>query len=90
MSDIHTQAYEAKDFESKAEHLLHEVRDTGGLIEITEEGQDSVFMIKANRTQLLSLMEDLAILSGIQEGLNDAKAGNLHSLDDVFSDLGHL
>jgi len=84
MGEIRT--HNPKEFESNAEHLLHETRDGGGLIEITKEGQDSVFMFQANREQLLSLMEDMRILKGIQQGLDDEKAGRLHSTEEVFSE----
>lgn len=88
MNTFNTHACAAKDFESNAASLLQEVKDAGGLIEITESGEESVFMFQANREQLFSLLEDMKILAGIQEGLNDVEAGRTQSFEQVFSDLG--
>jgi PHD/YefM family antitoxin component YafN of YafNO toxin-antitoxin module len=84
MNEIRT--HNAKDFESNAEHLLHVARDSGEVIEITEDGQESVFMFQANREHLLSLMEDMQIREGIRAGLDDVKAGRIHSIEEVFSE----
>ena len=80
-------SYKASDFTGEAELALKDARDSGQIVQILGDDNDTVFMVPASREQLIHLLEELAVLEGLKEGLEDVKAGRVRPMEEVFDEL---
>ena len=78
---------DGQDFASVAESVLSEVREKGNLVHVTEEGQKPVYVVSGDSEHVLALLEQIEILKRLESGIGDAKAGRLHSAEEVLDTL---
>lgn len=76
------------DFKKNTPEFVQQLRETGAPIVLTINGKaELVVQDAASYQKLLELSERVAVLEGIQQGLEDVKAGRTRPAAEVFSDI---
>lgn len=78
---------DTKDLDEKTNSVFQEIRQSGDIVEIRSDDDESLFVIKSNHERFLNILEDIAIEEKLKKGLADIRAGRTHTVEEVFAEL---
>ena len=71
----------------KLPELIKKIAQTGKHLVITKNGRAEAVVLTPEELETLEVKADRRIMQSVQRGLEDLKAGRLHSHGDVFKDV---